>query len=479
MKRAPGHGQVDRLPSGRFRARLVIEGRRVTVGIYEDEATAHRELDAAATAASAGARLDRSDSLARFGERVIARAALAGVSTAEVDGYVWRAWIVGSAIGGKPVGTITADDLRRFFDSLRAGGLRASTARAYVTAVRRVLREAHADHLLESVPSLRLPRVRRGTREPAAWTYLDPGEQERLLGGEPTAARCVVAFALYTGLRAGELVTLRLADVRPDGIVVRYGKVPDGPTKTGRVRVVPWLPAAREWWARWLAVRPAPTSPLAFPAMRGGFRLPNYTLGFNHHQESWRGLLADAGVTRRVRWHDLRHTCASSLVAGWWGRVWTLDEVRDYLGHSSIQTTERYAHLAPARLAAVAAETRPTTRPTGDGSESLAALSRNGMRPVSAPGNATFPWRGNIREASRGYGPAWGERGAAILQRLAAGDDAAIGPAFELMREVVEARREHDPFEVALERGNLALVIDALGILVRDGASVADAKGAK
>ncbi len=59
-------------------------------------------------------------------------------------------------------------------------------------------------------------------------------------------------------------------------------------------------------------------------------------------------------------WHDLRHTFASSLVAGWWGRVWGASgEVRDLLGHYSATVTERYAHLAPSALAE-----RRSRRPT-------------------------------------------------------------------------------------------------------------------
>jgi site-specific recombinase XerD len=44
--------------------------------------------------------------------------------------------------------------------------------------------------------------------------------------------------------------------------------------------------------------------------------------------------------------HSLRHTCASRLViAGI-----DLYVVKEWLGHSSIQITERYAHLNPAKL---------------------------------------------------------------------------------------------------------------------------------
>ncbi|MNN84569.1 putative prophage phiRv2 integrase [compost metagenome] len=44
--------------------------------------------------------------------------------------------------------------------------------------------------------------------------------------------------------------------------------------------------------------------------------------------------------------HDLRHTCAAHLISA----GVALAEVRDLLGHSTVMMTERYAHLAPARV---------------------------------------------------------------------------------------------------------------------------------
>ena len=46
-----------------------------------------------------------------------------------------------------------------------------------------------------------------------------------------------------------------------------------------------------------------------------------------------------------------------SLVAGWWGERWRLEEVRGLMGHSTIRVTERYAHLADSTLKQVAAAT--------------------------------------------------------------------------------------------------------------------------
>ena len=67
---------------------------------------------------------------------------------------------------------------------------------------------------------------------------------------------------------------------------------------------------------------------------------------------------------RRIKWHDLRHSCASSLVAGWWGEPWSLEQIKALLGHRSITTTERYAHLRPdlfpaSDLGTIALELKP------------------------------------------------------------------------------------------------------------------------
>ncbi len=55
-------------------------------------------------------------------------------------------------------------------------------------------------------------------------------------------------------------------------------------------------------------------------------------------------------MKRLVWFHDLRHTCASHLLMGSWGSAWRLEEVRDFLGHESITSTQRYAHLSQDHL---------------------------------------------------------------------------------------------------------------------------------
>ncbi|MCE7001934.1 tyrosine-type recombinase/integrase [Kibdelosporangium philippinense] len=63
-----------------------------------------------------------------------------------------------------------------------------------------------------------------------------------------------------------------------------------------------------------------------------------------HLKHIWKPALTAAGITRRIRMHDLRHTHASWLLAG---RA-DIQTVRERLGHSSLRATERYLHTLAA-----------------------------------------------------------------------------------------------------------------------------------
>ncbi|MFI5300128.1 MAG: tyrosine-type recombinase/integrase, partial [Polyangiales bacterium] len=117
----------------------------------------------------------------------------------------------------------------------------------------------------------------------------------------------------------------------------------------------------------WLELLPtyAPNNPLGlmFPkpimesggggrGSKGGFR--RYT---GKSPTSWKKAKQALGPDRKLWWHLLRHTCATALICGWWGRKWTLDEVAKLLGHKSVRTTEMYAHFLDSTLTDLAAET--------------------------------------------------------------------------------------------------------------------------
>ena len=145
----------------------------------------------------------------------------------------------------------------------------------------------------------------------------------------------MVLLALNTGMRRGELFSLRWADVdMAAGIVTVRAES----AKSGQTRRIPLNTEAASILAAWKK-RQGDASGLAFPG-DGGARLTNIT-------KSWAGVAKLAKLSG-FNFHDLRHSFASKLVqAGI-----DLNTVRALLGHSEISTTLIYAHLAPDNLRA-------------------------------------------------------------------------------------------------------------------------------
>ncbi len=136
---------------------------------------------------------------------------------------------------------------------------------------------------------------------------------------------------ILTGCRLGEIQTLKWEYLTPALI-----ELPD--SKTG-ARRIPLPPAAR---AVLDALPRDPENPYVIQGHIPGQH--NTDL-----QRPWRRVRARAGLLG-VRINDLRHTYASNAV----GRGLSIQMVGKLLGHTQIQTTMRYAHLAddPVRLAA-------------------------------------------------------------------------------------------------------------------------------
>lgn len=250
----------------------------------------------------------------------------------------WELYVASDPIASVPLRKLARRDVKAWLGRVQRRGLAYQTQKNALTLLRVVLADAVELELLPASPaaSVRLHRS-QAARTHETWTILDPDEQIALLRAVPAEERDMVAFALSTGLRNSELWSLRTADIDLDArlVTVRYSKG-DRPTKGGKIRRVPLFGLALD--AARVAVERGKV--FAWPSPRTGER--RYP---SSHPSRWEGWLVAAGIKRSVRWYDLRHTCATSLLAGWWGRKWSLDEVRQMLGHSSIKVTERYAHL--------------------------------------------------------------------------------------------------------------------------------------
>jgi integrase len=218
-------------------------------------------------------------------------------------------------------------------------------------------------------------RVADETDTKEKWAYLTKEEQDAVAAceGIPLADRLAIRFAIETGLRQGEQCNLELTDLVVDGddphVLVRYGSRSKAgkklPPKSGKKRKVPLTPRGVRVAREWLALLPtfAPENPegLVFPSVHGRRRHQGKPLG---KTGTLKAHLALAGITRRVRWHDLRHTCATNLITGVLGRQWTLAEVQRVMGHSSASVTERYAHMSEDVIAKAARETVEAPAPS-------------------------------------------------------------------------------------------------------------------
>lgn len=140
----------------------------------------------------------------------------------------------------------------------------------------------------------------------------------------------LVILSLKTGMRRGELFDLEWHSIDFDNKVIT---VRAETAKSSRVRHIPLSPTALTTLFVWKK-QATRTTGRVFPADNGG-RLDNV-------RGSWKSILKIAEITH-FRWHDMRHDFASKLVMN----GVPLNTVRELCGHSDLNTTLRYAHLAP------------------------------------------------------------------------------------------------------------------------------------
>jgi integrase len=378
--REHGEGSISRERqrdgSIRFRPRLPVEGERQSLGLFDTLEEAEEALAAARELRGAA---ESGTTLRAWGEAWLTKREKGGrVRGWKKERACWKTHVAPSALAAMPLSRIRRVHVVTWLDALAAKEPR--VARQTIGHARRLVIGA----LEAAIDGGRIDRNHaRGARLPIRdestverWTWLTQDEIARVLalpihdsrqrggkgGRKPghvtSAQRSAFIVAVYAGLRAGELWGLRWRDVilderRPE-LVIRYSR--DEATKSGVVRRVPLLAPARAALEAWKAVAPGVGEALVWPAEDGRCHRDGFDAGWARVR-----VLAEIEERQpRPRWHDLRHTCASHLVQGTWGRAWSLPEVRDFLGHGNIRVTERYAHLAPGGLHDAARATSAT-----------------------------------------------------------------------------------------------------------------------
>jgi integrase len=143
--------------------------------------------------------------------------------------------------------------------------------------------------------------------------------------------RAAIIVAVSTGLRQGEMLRLKWADVDLTGAKVTVRESKNGEQRQVHLPVTA-VDALKER-------RDAPIASLIHPFVtESGSALKKAWL-----ETRWR-VVRDAAGLKDFHWHDLRHSCASYLAQS--GA--TLLEIGGQLGHKSPSVTLRYAHLMQA-----------------------------------------------------------------------------------------------------------------------------------
>jgi len=325
MRRSPGTCSIE--ARGRnFRVRAVVDGRLVTISPPGGcDSRAEAEEIAAAFIEERNAQVLRQGlTLEQFGRGFLDRRERRGIRGIKTERYIWRR-VTRADLGDLPLASIRRADIVDWLDGQDGA---AQTRRNALNLLRQCFNDAVDRELIDANPA-RDVRLHRSAdvEDEDKWTVLRPDEQIALLDAVPQAERPLVVFALVTGLRQSEQYRLKWDDVSETHVTVRRAK-------NRRNRRVPLLPPARA-----AAAAMARESEYVFPSPRGHRRQPRAP-------GDWHQWVAAAGIERRVRWHDLRHTCGTSLLAGWWGGAeWAIRKVQAFLGHRNLVSTERYAHL--------------------------------------------------------------------------------------------------------------------------------------
>lgn len=290
--------------------------------------SAHSALGAAGSVGSVTVTL--SDLVSRLEAHA---AATVRATTLKTYRFGWQA-ILRMIPPQTPVTAITTAMLLATIGTLQADGFSAESVRKHIAQVKKLCAYAVREGLLIQDPaaSIKLPKVPK--RLPR---FLSPEERNRLLAAAEAKGRdyhLLVACGVYLGLRKAELNALTWANIDFEKKVAHVVNTEDFTTKSGKPRSIPICEELLAILNRYRHV--------------GGFVLApkkKYRGKARYRWEFRQGfveLVIDAKLDVRViSPHAMRHTFASILAQ----RGVSLFKIAAWMGHSTAQVTELYAHL--------------------------------------------------------------------------------------------------------------------------------------
>ena len=229
-----------------------------------------------------------------------------------------------TAFLGRPPDQGDAEDLRRYQLHMRSQGASATSMNAAVSALRFFFGVTLGREDAEvGMTTLREPR-----KLPVV---LSPQEVARLLDAAPGLKyRAALSVAYGAGLRASEVVSLKVSDIDSTRMVIRIEQ-----GKGGKDRYVmlsePLLHLLRRYWKAsrpqaWLFPGQNPVNPLSVRQLR----------------RACQAAARAADIDKRVSLHTLRHSFATHLLE----QKVDIRVIQVLLGHKKLDTTALYSQVA-------------------------------------------------------------------------------------------------------------------------------------
>ena len=250
---------------------------------------------------------------------------------------------------------VTLRAIRAWLASLVQQGKSRSTISRRTASIRSFTAWAYRRGYLDSDPGLLVTSARGDQKLPQVQT---PSDTAELLSYAATCAReenspaairdwTILETIYATGIRVSEVCSLDTTSIDQQGMTLRVIG------KGNKERGVPFTRACLSALQAWLSHgRPSLAIPEAGRALfvgDKGRRIDPRVIRAMIHR-----MCAQAGV-RDLAPHALRHTAATHILAG--GA--DLRAVQEMLGHSSLQTTQRYTHVDAQRLSAIYKQAHP------------------------------------------------------------------------------------------------------------------------
>ena len=239
------------------------------------------------------------------------------------DGYIRAVKGFSTFLGASPA-TASAEDLRRYRLHLVESGVGAPTINHSLTALRFLFLVT----LRKPAIVLDMPFVREPRRLPVV---LSPQEVARLLDAAPGLKyKAALSVAYGAGLRASEVLSLKISDIDSDRMVIR---VEQGKGRKDRYVILSehLLKLLRAWWKAahpqgWLFPGQNPVNPLT----------PRQLNRACHAAAQM------AEIDKRVSMHTLRHSFATHLLE----QKTDIRVIQVLLGHKKLDTTALYTRVA-------------------------------------------------------------------------------------------------------------------------------------